>query len=63
MTETTDQDLRGQIRDHYAERAVAAKDAAEPVSCCRPTSNCCGGNAVEPQDEFGPRPLHRRRDR
>jgi SAM-dependent methyltransferase len=43
MTETTDQDLKGQIRDHYAERAVAA---TEGNSC----SCCCG--AVEPQDEL-----------
>jgi arsenite methyltransferase len=54
MTETTrDQDLKGQIRDHYAERAVAAKDATEPVSCCgAAASTCCGGQSVEAQDEF-----------
>ena len=44
MTETTDQDLKGQIRDHYAERAVAA---TEGRSC-----SCCCGGAVEPQDEL-----------
>jgi SAM-dependent methyltransferase len=44
MTETTDQDLKGQIRDHYAERAVAA---TEGKSC-----SCCCGGAVEPQDEL-----------
>jgi SAM-dependent methyltransferase len=45
MSETDDQDLKGQIRDHYAERAVAATEA---TSC----SCCCGGGSVEPQDEF-----------
>jgi SAM-dependent methyltransferase len=49
--ETTD--LKAQIRDHYAERAVAATQATEPVSCCGPSSGCCGGGtAVEPQDEL-----------
>ena len=43
MSETTDQDLKGQIRDHYAERAVAA-------TACGSCS--CGGGAVEPQDEL-----------
>ena len=52
MTDTTTTDLKGRIRDHYAERAVAAKDATEPVSCCGPSSSCCGGQAVEAQDEF-----------
>jgi ubiquinone/menaquinone biosynthesis C-methylase UbiE len=51
MSEQTS-DLKGRIRDHYAERAVAAKDATEPVSCCGPASSCCGGKAVEAQDEF-----------
>jgi arsenite methyltransferase len=53
MSEQTS-DLKGKIRDHYAERAVAAKDATEPVSCCGPSStgSCCGGSAVEAQDEF-----------
>ena len=51
MSEQTS-DLKGRIRDHYAERAVAAKDATQPVSCCGPSSSCCGGNAVEAQDEF-----------
>jgi arsenite methyltransferase len=45
-------DLKGAIRDHYAERAVAAEGATEPVSCCGPGSSCCGGTAVEAQDEF-----------
>jgi SAM-dependent methyltransferase len=44
-------DLKHNIRDHYAERAVAAKDATAPVSCCGPASSCCGGMAVEAQDE------------
>ena len=44
MSETSDQDLKGQIRDHYAERAVAATEA-KSCSCC------CGAGAVEPQDE------------
>jgi ubiquinone/menaquinone biosynthesis C-methylase UbiE len=52
MTEITDQDLKGQIRDHYAERAVAATDAAAPASCCGPSSSCCGGKAVQAQDEI-----------
>jgi SAM-dependent methyltransferase len=37
-------DLKTNIRDHYAERAVAASES-KPCSCC-------GGAAVEPQDEF-----------
>jgi arsenite methyltransferase len=47
-------DLKGRIRDHYAERAVAAKDATEPLSCCGggAASSCCGGQAIEAQDEF-----------
>jgi arsenite methyltransferase len=45
MRETTDQDLKDQIRDHYAERAVAATEA-RPCSCGR------SGAAVEPQDEL-----------
>ncbi len=48
--ETTD--LKAQIRDHYAERAVAATQATAPVSCCGPSSSCCGGTAVEAQDEL-----------
>ena len=51
MSETTDLDLKGQIRDHYAERAVAAGQAAQ-TSCCGPSSGCCGKTVVEPQDEF-----------
>jgi arsenite methyltransferase len=53
MSEQTT-DLKGKIRDHYAERAVAATQATEPVSCCGPaaTGGCCGGKAVEAQDEF-----------
>jgi len=43
---TTDEGLRGQIRDHYAARAVAASQA-QPCSCgCSPIA------PVEPQDEF-----------
>ena len=41
---TTDEGLREQIREHYAERAVAASQA-QPCSC-GPAA------AVEPQDEF-----------
>ena len=52
MSETTDHDLKGQIRDHYAERAVQADEATAPVSCCGAGSSCCGGSAVEAQDEF-----------
>ena len=44
-------DLKARIRDHYAERAVAATQAAAPASCCGP-SGCCGGTAVEAQDEL-----------
>ena len=45
---TTDEGLREQIRDHYAERAVAAGQV-QPCSC-----GCsCGPSApVAPQDEF-----------
>ena len=47
-------DLKGRIRDHYAERAVAAKDATEPLSCCGSPvgSSCCSGQSLEAQDEF-----------
>jgi len=46
MSETTpDAELKTQIRDHYAERAVAASEA-KPCSCS------CGCAPVEPQDEF-----------
>ena len=47
MSETTqDADLKAQIRDHYAERAVAASQA-QPCGC-----GCsCGPAAVEPQDD------------
>jgi ubiquinone/menaquinone biosynthesis C-methylase UbiE len=51
MSEQTP-DLKGQIRDHYAERAVAAEKATAPASCCGPSSSCCGGKAVEAQDEI-----------
>jgi SAM-dependent methyltransferase len=48
MGETTqDAELKARVRDHYAERAVAASQA-QPCSC-----GCsCGPAAVEPQDEF-----------
>ena len=48
MGETTqDADLKAQIRDHYAERAVAATQA-QPCGC-----GCsCGPAAVEPNDEL-----------
>ena len=39
------EDLKDQIRDHYAERAVAASEA-QPCSCS------CGCAPVESQDEF-----------
>jgi arsenite methyltransferase len=59
MSEQTP-DLKGKIRDHYAERAVAATKATEPASCCGPTTSsccgpatsCCGSTTVEAQDEF-----------
>ena len=50
MSEPTP-DLKDRIREHYAERAVAATKATRPVSCCGPGSGCCGGQAVEAQDE------------
>ena len=49
MTETTrDADLKTRIRDHYAERAVAAGQA-QPCSC---GCSCGPAAAVEPQDDF-----------
>jgi len=51
MSDTTsDADLKTRIRDHYAERAVAAGNA-QPCGCscgCSPAA----GAAVEPQDEL-----------
>jgi len=47
---TADADLKTRIRDHYAERAVAAGNA-QPCGCscgCSPAA----GAAVEPQDEL-----------
>jgi arsenite methyltransferase len=49
MSDTTrDEGLREQIRDHYAERAVAASQA-QPCSC---GCSCAPAAPVEPQDEF-----------
>ena len=48
--ETTD--LKAQIRDHYAERAVAATQATAPASCCGPSSAAAAGPPVEAQDEL-----------
>jgi arsenite methyltransferase len=45
---TRDEGLREQIRDHYAERAVAASQA-QPCSC---GCSCAPAAPVEPQDEF-----------
>jgi SAM-dependent methyltransferase len=45
---TTDEGLRDQIREHYAERAVAASQA-QPCSC---SCSCGPAAAVEPQDDF-----------
>ena len=45
---TRDEGLREQIRDHYAERAVAARQA-QPCSC---GCSCAPADPVEPQDEF-----------
>jgi SAM-dependent methyltransferase len=48
-------DLKGRIRDHYAERAAAAEKATAPASCCGPSaaaSSCCGSPAVEARDGF-----------
>jgi len=45
---TTDEGLREQIRDHYAERAIAASKA-QPCGC---GCSCAPAAAVEPQDEF-----------
>ena len=47
MSETDDQELKAQIRDHYAERAVAATQAQSCGCGCS-----CGSSTVEPQDEF-----------
>ena len=46
--------VRSEVRDHYAQRAQAAA-AAQPVSCCGPstsssscgTSSCCSTGDVE----------------
>jgi arsenite methyltransferase len=46
MTTLPVDDLKRQIRDHYAERAVAAAQA-RPCGC-----SCAPGAAVQPQDEF-----------
>ena len=57
MTTTTTPDLdqvRSEVRDHYAQRAQAAA-AAQPASCCGPstgssscgTSSCCSAGDVE----------------
>jgi arsenite methyltransferase len=49
MSDTTrDEGLREQIRDHYAERAVAASQA-QPCSC---GCSCAPAAPVAPQDEF-----------
>jgi arsenite methyltransferase len=49
MSDTArDEGLREQIRDHYAERAVAASQA-QPCSC---GCSCAPAAPVEPQDEF-----------
>jgi arsenite methyltransferase len=46
-------DLKDRIREHYAERAVAAGRATKPDGCCGPASGgCCGTRPVEAQDEF-----------
>ena len=56
MTTTTTPDLdqvRSEVRDHYAQRAQAAA-AAQPASCCGPsssssscgTSSCCSDASV-----------------
>ena len=45
---TTDEGLKEQIRDHYAERAVAAGQA-QPCSCA---CSCGPAAPVAPQDEF-----------
>ena len=45
MSSSTSNDLKDQIRDHYAQRAVAASQA-QPCGCG------CGSAAVEPNDEL-----------
>ena len=50
MSDPDKDGLKAQIRDHYAERAVAAAQAASP-GCCGSSSGCCGKTVVEPQDE------------
>jgi arsenite methyltransferase len=50
-TDTTPGDLKTRIRDHYAERAVAAGNA-QPCGCSCGCSPAASGAAVEPQDEL-----------
>ena len=55
MSETTsDADLKTQIRDHYAERAVAASQP-QPCSC---GCSCGPAAPVAPQDEFALSLIH-----
>ena len=59
MPETqSDAELKAQIRDHYAERAVAASQS-QPCGC---GCNCGPAAAVEPMDDVARGPLQRRRD-
>ena len=50
-TTTQVDDLKEQIRDHYAERAREVSEQ-RPASCCGATSgpSCCGGAEVVPND-------------
>jgi arsenite methyltransferase len=48
MTQSPVEDLKRQIRDHYAERAVAAAQAQRSTCSC----GCAPKTAVQPQDDF-----------
>jgi arsenite methyltransferase len=48
---TTDEGLKGEIRERYAERAREVSDQGKAASCCGP-SGCCGPTQVEPNDVF-----------
>lgn len=52
MSDASRSDLKDHIRDHYADRAVAAAQAAS-AGCCGSTSGCCGPTVAEPQDDAG----------
>src|SRR4030042_1709835 len=53
MSETTDQDLKGQIRAHYAERAVAATQG-QPCGVVRALGSGGGTEVLLPPRRVGP---------